>query len=164
MLLPFLCSRLLTKLDLVLQGGALLPESDNLSLVLVQGRPQHDPVPLCVSALVLELVQLVTEVVVRLLDHAEGTAEALVLPHAALDLQVLLPELHLELAHPLLAGLYLVFQREPLLGECIDLLLERHLDEPQVLDVDVLRLQLPVELEYVVVLLGLNVLNAPDLG
>ena len=43
-------------------------------------------------------------------------------------------------------------------------MLERQLDEAQVLDVDVLCLQLPVQLENVVILRGLEVLDAPDLA
>ena len=65
--------------------------------------------PLRIAAILLELIHLVTKVVVSLLDYAQRPAEALVLPHATLYLQILLPELHLELAYGLLAALNLIF-------------------------------------------------------
>ena len=66
--------------------------------------------PLRIATVLLELIHLVAKVVVSLLDYAQRPSEALILSHAALDLQVLLPELHLELAYRLLAALYLILQ------------------------------------------------------
>lgn len=85
-MLPLLNPCLFAEFDLVLQGGAPLPERGDLSLLLVQGRLQHDPVPLRVSTFLLELVHLFSEVVVGLLNHAQSAAETLILPHAALYL------------------------------------------------------------------------------
>ena len=58
------------------------------------------------------------------LNDGESASQSLVLSDLPLDLKVLLPQLHLQLADCLLATLNLVFQPEPLLGQLTQFLLE----------------------------------------
>ena len=150
--------------DLILQRGTSLLKCNNLPLLLVHGSLQHDPLPLSVSAFFFEVIHFLSKIVVGFLDNVQSAAEALILSYTGLNLQVLLSELHLELAHCLLAVLYLVFHSESLLGQLIDFLFERHLDQSHIFDVDVLCLQFSIQLEDVVVLLRLKVFDRPDFG
>ena len=79
-----------------------------------------------------------------------------------LDLEILLPQLHLQLANSLLATLDLIFQTESLLGQLTQFLLEGHLNKSKVLDVEIFGLELALQLENGVISPGSFVLDGPN--
>ena len=93
-------------------------------MLLIERCLEHNFLPLGITTVFLQLVHLVPEIVVGFLNDGESASQSLVLSDLPLDLKVLLPQLHLQLADCLLATLNLVFQPEPLLGQLTQFLLE----------------------------------------